>query len=129
MDLTGAAALVTGAGSGLGAATAEALAAAGARVVALDLNPEGLAALRRDGIGFGTVYPGAMSEQPGAAGHLAAHVGGTTAAWLGRSVLNLPLFAHVRDDELQAVLAAMRRATLDAGFRSGPAGSFSSEQA
>ena len=45
MDIAGTVALVTGAGSGLGAATAEALAAAGARVVALDLNAEGLAAL------------------------------------------------------------------------------------
>jgi NAD(P)-dependent dehydrogenase (short-subunit alcohol dehydrogenase family) len=45
MQLTGAAALVTGAGSGLGAATAEALSRAGARVVAMDLNAEGLAAL------------------------------------------------------------------------------------
>ncbi|HWT09853.1 MAG TPA: SDR family NAD(P)-dependent oxidoreductase [Roseomonas sp.] len=45
MQLNGAAALVTGAGSGLGAATAEALAAAGARVVAMDLNAGGLAAL------------------------------------------------------------------------------------
>jgi NAD(P)-dependent dehydrogenase (short-subunit alcohol dehydrogenase family) len=45
MQLTNTAALVTGAGSGLGAATAEALAAAGARVVAMDLNAGGLAAL------------------------------------------------------------------------------------
>ncbi len=45
MDVNGAAALVTGAGSGLGAATAEALAQAGARVVAMDLNAEGLAAI------------------------------------------------------------------------------------
>jgi len=45
MELTGASALVTGAGSGLGAATAEALAAAGVQVVAMDLNAEGLAAL------------------------------------------------------------------------------------
>jgi NAD(P)-dependent dehydrogenase (short-subunit alcohol dehydrogenase family) len=43
--MNGAAALVTGAGSGLGAATAEALSRAGARVVAMDLNAEGLAAL------------------------------------------------------------------------------------
>jgi len=45
MELNGAAAIVTGAASGLGAATAEALVAAGARVVALDVKAEGLAAL------------------------------------------------------------------------------------
>jgi NAD(P)-dependent dehydrogenase (short-subunit alcohol dehydrogenase family) len=45
MQLNGAAALVTGAGSGLGAATARALLAAGARVVAMDLNGAGIAAL------------------------------------------------------------------------------------
>ena len=42
MDVTGASALVTGGASGLGAATARRLAAAGAHVVVLDLN-EGLA--------------------------------------------------------------------------------------
>lgn len=40
MDLKGTSAVVTGGGSGLGAATAEALAMAGARVVVLDLNGE-----------------------------------------------------------------------------------------
>ena len=40
MDVTGHAAIVTGAASGLGAATARALAAAGAKVALLDLNAE-----------------------------------------------------------------------------------------
>lgn len=41
MDIAGHAALVTGAASGLGAATAKALADAGAKVACLDLNLEG----------------------------------------------------------------------------------------
>ena len=39
MDINGQAALVTGGASGLGAATAAALQAAGARVTLLDINP------------------------------------------------------------------------------------------
>jgi UDP-2-acetamido-2-deoxy-ribo-hexuluronate aminotransferase len=69
------------------------------------------AALRGRGIGFGNVYPGAMSEQPGAAGPLAGRVGGEQAAMLGRSVLNLPLFAYITDAEIAEVVSAVGAAT------------------
>ncbi|MCP3957823.1 MAG: DegT/DnrJ/EryC1/StrS family aminotransferase [bacterium] len=68
------------------------------------------ATLRRNGIGFGNTYPGAMSKQPGAAGYLEAAVGGERADRLARSVLNLPLFAHITDDEIDEVVAVMRQA-------------------
>ena len=66
--------------------------------------------LRRRGIGFGNVYPGAMSKQPGAEGHLAAAVGGEEADRLARGVLNLPLFAYITDEEVDEVVAAMAEA-------------------
>ncbi len=63
--------------------------------------------LTSHGIGFGTVYPGSMSLQPGAAGHLAGRVGGEHAARLSHSVLNLPLFAGMRAEEVEEVLAVV----------------------
>ncbi|GJD95570.1 SDR family NAD(P)-dependent oxidoreductase [Methylobacterium iners] len=53
MNVHGVAAIVTGAASGLGAATARALAAAGARVALLDLNAEAAAAIAREIGGIG----------------------------------------------------------------------------
>lgn len=55
MDISGHAAIVTGAASGLGAATARALAGAGAKVALLDLNAEDAGALADDigGIAIG----------------------------------------------------------------------------
>jgi NAD(P)-dependent dehydrogenase (short-subunit alcohol dehydrogenase family) len=53
MDIKGQAAIVTGAASGLGAATARALAAAGAKVAVFDLNEAGAASVARDIGGIG----------------------------------------------------------------------------
>ncbi|RMH20874.1 MAG: aminotransferase class I/II-fold pyridoxal phosphate-dependent enzyme [Acidobacteria bacterium] len=62
------------------------------------------------GVGYGTIYPGSMSEQPAAEGFLAGRLGGDQARRLARSVLNLPLFAGMRDDEFEAVMAAVEEA-------------------
>ncbi len=60
-------------------------------------------ALRAAGIGFGNIYPGAISDQPGALSHLRAHVGGKNAQQLCRSVINLPLFPYMKPEELDEV--------------------------
>lgn len=65
------------------------------------------AALRENKIGFGNVYPGAMSAQPAAAAHLEARFGGEQTDKLSRGVLNLPLFAYISESEIDEVLAAL----------------------
>ena len=62
------------------------------------------AALRAAGIGFGNVYPGAMSTQPAAPAHLEARFGGEQADRLSKGVLNLPLFAYIREEEIDQVV-------------------------
>jgi len=68
------------------------------------------AILKEHGIGFGTVYPGAMSKQPGAEGYLHAHVGGDNAHKLGRGIINLPLFAYMKKEELDEVVRVYKQA-------------------
>lgn len=72
------------------------------------------AVLKECGIGFGNVYPGSMSMQPGAEGYIAGRVGGAKAEWLSGAVLNLPLFAYMREEELQEVLSAVKKALVTA---------------
>jgi UDP-2-acetamido-2-deoxy-ribo-hexuluronate aminotransferase len=73
-----------------------------------DLKSKLEAGLKASGIGFGNIYPGAMSDQPGAAGILHAHVGGDLAQQLCRSVLNLPLFPYMTQEELTEVTNTVR---------------------
>ncbi|MEM6455614.1 MAG: aminotransferase class I/II-fold pyridoxal phosphate-dependent enzyme [Acidobacteriota bacterium] len=88
------------------------------------------AALKAAGIGYGTVYPGAMSAQPGAEGVLGAHYGGDAhggagdgdgGAWLGKSVLNLPLFAGMTEAEQDAVIDVVADAQRSMGLADAPA--------
>ncbi|CAN5345534.1 DegT/DnrJ/EryC1/StrS family aminotransferase [soil metagenome] len=68
------------------------------------------AVLKEKGIGFGNVYPGAMSKQPAAAQFLHAKVGGENSDLLSRSVLNLPLFAYMTDAEFEEVISVFTSA-------------------
>ena len=60
--------------------------------------------LKKHEIGFGTVYPGAMSEQPGAKGVLGDRLSNGNADWIAKSVINLPCFAYMRDEEIEYVI-------------------------
>lgn len=65
--------------------------------------------LKSEGIGFGNIYPSPMSSQPGAKAYHAGHFGGTNGSKWCSSVLNLPLFPHMTQAELDRVIEVVRR--------------------
>ncbi|MCA3237621.1 MAG: DegT/DnrJ/EryC1/StrS family aminotransferase [Curvibacter sp.] len=71
------------------------------------------ALLKARSIGFGNIYPGAMSVQEGAAKYLKKHYGGTNAERLSKTVLNLPLFAYMKPEELDYVITAVQDAVMN----------------
>lgn len=60
--------------------------------------------LKANDIGFGTVYPGAMSAQPGAANHIGGKISHGHAEWIAKSVVNLPCFAYMTQAEVDYVI-------------------------
>ena len=60
--------------------------------------------LKKHEIGYGTVYPGAMSVQPGAAAHLGGKISHGNAEWISQSVINLPCFAYMTQAEIDFVI-------------------------
>lgn len=65
-------------------------------------------ALKAASIGFGTIYPGAMSMQSGATVHLAGKIDNGNAHYISQSVLNLPCFAYITKEELEYVCKTVR---------------------
>jgi len=60
--------------------------------------------LKKHDIGYGTVYPGAMSVQPGAAQYLGGKISHGNAEWISKSVINLPCFAYMTQAEIDFVI-------------------------
>jgi dTDP-4-amino-4,6-dideoxygalactose transaminase len=60
--------------------------------------------LKEHNIGYGTVYPGAMSVQPGAAAHIGGKISHGHAEWIAKSVINLPCFAYMKQTEIDYVI-------------------------
>lgn len=60
--------------------------------------------LKKHDIGYGTVYPGAMSEQPGAKAWLGGKISQGNADWIAKSVINLPCFAYMKQEEIDYVI-------------------------
>jgi UDP-2-acetamido-2-deoxy-ribo-hexuluronate aminotransferase len=66
--------------------------------------PDFIEYLKKHEIGFGTVYPGAMSEQPGAKEFLGDKLSQGHADWIAKSVINLPCFAYMTEAEINHVI-------------------------
>ena len=60
-------------------------------------------------IGYGITYPQSISGQRGALPHLKAKVEGKAAKQSAQSVLNLPLFPYIRQEEIEEVLDLILR--------------------
>lgn len=66
--------------------------------------------LKKEGIGFGNIYPSVLSKQKGAEKYLKAHFGGDEGERLCASVLNLPLFPYMTEGELHRVVEVLAQA-------------------
>lgn len=76
----------------------------------IDLKDKIELALKNNNIGFGNIYPGAMSDQEGSKRYLHDHVGGKKAQKICRTVINLPVFPYITDTELLTVVDVINSA-------------------
>jgi UDP-2-acetamido-2-deoxy-ribo-hexuluronate aminotransferase len=65
--------------------------------------------LKNHKIGFGTIYPGAMSMQSGAKEFLAGKIDNGSAHFISQAVLNLPCFAYMSDAELEFTVDVVKK--------------------
>lgn len=78
-------------------------------MIAPSLREDLIATLKAAGIGFGTIYPGAMSLQEGASRYLYDKIDNGNADYISKAVLNLPCFAYITEEELNYVVETIKR--------------------
>ena len=64
--------------------------------------------LRKRRIGFGNIYPGPMSEQQCSHLYMNSHVGGNMAKQICETVINLPVFPYISEQELWEVVETVK---------------------
>lgn len=74
-----------------------------------DLRGKLIETLKSAQIGYGTIYPGAMSLQQGAGEHLAGKISYGNADYVSKAVLNLPCFAYITEEEMAYVVAIVKK--------------------
>jgi len=74
------------------------------------LRPKLIETLKKANIGFGIIYPGAMSLQQGAKDYLAGKIDYENAHYISQSVLNLPCFSYIKEEELEYVCKTVKSA-------------------
>ena len=70
--------------------------------------PALIESLKKANIGYGTIYPGAMSLQIGARGHMVGSIDYGNAHFISQAVLNLPCFAYITNEELEYVCQTVK---------------------
>ncbi len=64
--------------------------------------------LKSKRIGFGNIYPGALSRQAGAEGFLKEKIDLGNADWVAKAIVNLPCYAYMRNDEQDYVINCVK---------------------
>lgn len=73
-----------------------------------NMRPALIETLKKSNIGFGTIYPGAMSLQAGAKKYMAGNINFGNAHYISEAVLNLPCFAYITNEELEYVCKVVK---------------------
>jgi UDP-2-acetamido-2-deoxy-ribo-hexuluronate aminotransferase len=74
-----------------------------------NLRPALIESLKKANIGYGTIYPGAMSRQSGADGHIAGKIDNGNAHYVSQAVLNLPCFHYITTEELEYIVSIVKK--------------------